>query len=109
MKDTNNWKSFKNGRRVPGYITRRMPLERAKEDPAAIDRKNRKQVIERIEKAVEEGDTLEEIVTKLANDEEVKQNFKYLSKLNLEEIFKEWYKGAKRPKKEIEESEMGRI
>lgn len=105
MKNTNNWKSFKNGKRVSGYITRRMPLEREKEDPAAKDRENRKQVVERIEKALENGSTLEEIVTELANDEEIKQKFKYFSKLDLKEIFKGWYKGRKRPERGIEKSE----
>lgn len=75
------------------------------DDPAAKDRENRKQVVERIEKALENGSTLEEIVAKLANDEEIKQNFKYLSKLNLEEVFKGWYNGKTRERKEIEKSE----
>lgn len=104
MQDTNNWKSFRNGRREPGYITKKLPVEINKEDPAAIDRENRKQVVERIEKALENGRTLEEIVAELANDEEIKQKFKYFSKLDLKEIFKGWYKGRQRPKREIEKS-----
>lgn len=76
------------------------------DDPAAKDRENRKQVVERIEKALESGTTLEEIVAELANDEEIKEKFKYLSKLNLEEVFKSWYNGKNRPRKEIEKSEM---
>lgn len=107
MEFNNTSKYFKRRRNYNKYDNNNLLNEKTKtDDPAAKDRENRKQVVERIEKALENGSTLEEIVAKLANDEEIKQNFKYLSKLNLEEVFKGWYEGKTRPRRGIEKSEM---
>lgn len=72
------------------------------EDPAAVDRENRRQVVKTIEESIKQGVELEKITAELANKEEIKQKFKYLSKLDLKEVFKGWYNGSVRPRKEVE-------
>lgn len=100
MKDTKNWKSFKNGRRMPGYITRSMPLERKKKDPAAEDRENRKEVVKEIMERVNNGEKLQEACNELV--EKYKDKFKYLPVESLSNIFAGWYNGRLRPRKEVE-------
>jgi hypothetical protein len=77
-------------------------VPRETKDPAAIDRKNRKEVVDIIVDAVSKGISLEEVISQLANDEEIKQKFKYLANADLKEIFKGWYNGRVRPKTEFE-------
>lgn len=92
----------RNGDPIRGLTSDSIKIPIKREDPAATDRENRKQVIDTIESAVLNGITLEEITSQLANNDEIKQKFRYLSNSNLEEIFKGWYKGRIRPRKEIE-------
>jgi len=92
----------RNGHRIPGAISSKIPVTIEEEDPAKKDRENRKQVVEAIANAVAKGISLEEIATQLANNDTIKQNFKYLSNSDLSTVFKNWYIGITRPRKEIE-------
>ena len=70
------------------------------EDPASEDRKNRNYAVSEIQKLINDGYALED-ACKLAV-EKYGDNFKYLPKSNLVEIFFGWYNGRIRERRPIE-------
>lgn len=71
-----------------------------KEDPAKVDRMNRLQVVNEIEKLVNSGVVLEDACEKMVKTH--KNKFSYFTEENLAQIFKNWYNGKNREKREIE-------
>ena len=59
------------------------------------DAKNRGNVVKKIEEAIEAGRKLEDIVSELAENEEICKQFDYLTRngLDLQKIFTSWYQG----------------
>lgn len=91
--------SSSNRRYIPGTMVDLSIAKIKTEDPAAEDRKNRKKVVDRIEMLVNSGIELEEACNTIV--EAYKDNFKYLPKENLAQIFAGWYNGKIKAKNRI--------
>lgn len=74
---------------------------KTEEHPADNDTQNRFDVVNRLNKLVEEGKDLDEAVNILLSDNETKRKFHYLESqgIDLANSFKGWYNGTKKREK----------
>lgn len=65
------------------------------------DTKNRRNVVEEIDKRYQNGEKIDDIVSDIASRKEIQEQFDYYKKngiANLEEIFKNWYNSYNKSK-----------
>lgn len=100
MYNRNNYVFDKNEIKRPGYNTGLVKVEQKRESPAENDRKNRLNILKQIEKAINEGKTLDDVLEILATNEEINNQFRYLTKngIDLKNVFKAWYEASQRNK-----------
>lgn len=83
----------KNGKVRAGLTINNISTYVQTEDPAKKDRENRMAALKKIIDFVDAGKTPDEAVEIVANDEAVRENFKYLinAQIDIKNLFKGWY------------------
>jgi len=97
----NNNSYNKNGKVRGRFFTEQLHASYPKTDPAKDDRENRTRIKMEIEERCNNGETLDVVVAEIANREDVKMQFDYLTKsgiADLATIFKNWYESYARNK-----------
>ena len=96
-KKRNSYSYTKSGRRRPGVFCGMINTTTDREDPAKQDRENRKEALDKINKLVENGMDLDKAVSIIAEDQEVKEKFSYLTKhgIDIKPMLKNVYLSSK--------------